>query len=391
MTAKARQEGGLRLPDDGAGDPNHHVVEAAVPEVVLDPRPAGPGGGAVDHVQLAVVGAANLVLAPVDALAVGEETVSVEREDVVDHDLRAGVGEPREHLARLLVRPRAVAVHDHPHLDALGQLAPEERGHLHPDLALTPAEHQDVHGRPRRLDVREDPREEARALDQRLDRRGGRPRERQRRIVRTGAAARDERLGRRLRARRGDRVGRRRPARPLRDPEHLPVHDDEDRREHEPGDRRGAPSLARREPVVASAPMSDPNARRDRAATWRLASRVAVAAVLVGVFVTWVADGPVRLDGTQGPNNGWLAVIMAALALLWIRMLGSWVGVIGVLGSGLVIFWTALENWLDARATIGASAAPGVVLVLAGSAVLTAAAVVRAVELARGALRHRAA
>jgi membrane-bound ClpP family serine protease len=117
---------------------------------------------------------------------------------------------------------------------------------------------------------------------------------------------------------------------------------------------------------------------------WRLASRAAVASVLVGVFLTWIADGPVRLDGTQGPNNGWLSLIMAGLALLWIRMLGSWVGVIGVLGSGLVIFWTALENWLDSRATIGASAAPGLALVLAGSAVLSAAAVVGAVQLARG-------
>ena len=43
----------------------------------------------------------------------------------------------------------------------------------------------------------------------------------------------------------------------------------------------------------------------------RLVCRIAVAAVLVGVFVTWVADGPVRLDGTQGPNDGWLALIVA--------------------------------------------------------------------------------
>ena len=143
---------------------------------------------------------------------------------------------------RLLVRPRAEAVHDHPHLDALGELPPEERGHLHPDLALAPAEHEDVHGRFRRFHVREDPREEVRALDQRLDRRRGRPRERQRRIVRTGAVAGDERLGRRLRAGRRDRVGRRRPARPLRDPEHLPVDDDEERREREPRDRRPAAS-----------------------------------------------------------------------------------------------------------------------------------------------------
>ncbi len=118
--------------------------------------------------------------------------------------------------------------------------------------------------------------------------------------------------------------------------------------------------------------------------------RIAVAAALVGVFVTWVADGPIRLDGTQGPNNGWLAAIVAVLALLWIRMLGSWPGVIGVLGSGLVIGWTALENWLDARATIGASAAPGLLLILTASVVLTAVAVAQGVELARGGLRHRA-
>ena len=122
-------------------------------------------------------------------------------------------------------------------------------------------------------------------------------------------------------------------------------------------------------------------------------SRIAVAAVLVGVFVTWIADGPVKLDGTEGPNNGWLAAIMAVVALPWLRMLerGSWVGVIGVLGAGLVIGWTALENWLDARGTIGASVAPGLILVVGGGAVLTTVAIVRAVELTKEALRHRAA
>jgi len=122
----------------------------------------------------------------------------------------------------------------------------------------------------------------------------------------------------------------------------------------------------------------------------RLVCRIAVAAVLVGVFVTWLADGPIRLDGTQGPNDGWLAAIVAGLALLWIRMLGSWPGVIGVLGSGLVIGWTALDDWLDGRAVIGASPRFGLALVLAGSVALTVVAIVRAVELARE-LRHRAA
>jgi uncharacterized membrane protein YhhN len=113
----------------------------------------------------------------------------------------------------------------------------------------------------------------------------------------------------------------------------------------------------------------------------------------VGAFTTWIADEQVRLDGTQGPNNGWLAAIMAVFALPWLRLLerGSWLGVIAVLGAGLVIGWTALESWLDARAVLGASAAPGLLLVLAGSAVLTTDSVVRAVELTRGTLRQREA
>jgi hypothetical protein len=136
--------------------------------------------------------------------------------------------------------------------------------------------------------------------------------------------------------------------------------------------------------------MSDPNPPGELEVRRRLVCRIAVAAVLVGVFITWVADGPVRLDGTQGANNGWLAALVGGLALLWIRMLGSWSGVIGVLGSGLVIGWTALENWLDARAVTGASPRLGLALVLAGSVALTAVAVVHALELAREALRHRA-
>jgi hypothetical protein len=138
--------------------------------------------------------------------------------------------------------------------------------------------------------------------------------------------------------------------------------------------------------------MGDPTPRGDRAPTRRLVSRFAVVAVLVGVFMTWLADGPVRADGTQGSNNGWLAVIVALLAVVWLRWLerGSWIGVVGVLGSGLVIAWTALENWLDARA-LGASVRVGLLLVLAAGAVLTAVAVVRGVELARAELTHRSA
>ncbi len=119
VAAEAGQERRLRLPYDVAGDPDHHVVEAAVLEVVLDARTSRPGDRPVDDVQLPVVGATDLVLSPVEVPVVREEPVPVDREHVVDDDLRPGIGEAREHLPRLLVGPGAEPVDDHPHLDAL--------------------------------------------------------------------------------------------------------------------------------------------------------------------------------------------------------------------------------------------------------------------------------
>ena len=46
-----------------------------------------------------------------------------------------------------------------------------------------------------------------------------------------------------------------------------------------------------------------------------------VVAALVGVFSTWANNGPVSLNGTQGPNNGWLVVIFAFVALGGVRAL----------------------------------------------------------------------
>ena len=244
VTAEARQEGRLCLPDDVARDANHHVVEAAVLEVILDAGAAGPRDLAVDHVELPVVGTADLVLAPVEVTVVRVEAVAVERQHVVDHDLRSRVGEPGEHLLRSAVRPGAEGVDDHPHFDTLRELPLEQVGHLRPDLALAPAEHEDVDGRPRRLHVGEDPREERLPLDPGLDRRGGRPGEVEIRVVRSRPLAGGERFGRGLRARRRDRVRRRRPARPQRDPEHLLEDEDEEERQHEEhdGDRRPRPA-----------------------------------------------------------------------------------------------------------------------------------------------------
>jgi hypothetical protein len=116
---------------------------------------------------------------------------------------------------------------------------------------------------------------------------------------------------------------------------------------------------------------------------WRLVAPGAIAAALLGTFLTWTRDGAVHLAGTDGPNNGWLVVIVSLFAIGWARSMGrgSWVGVVGVLGSALVLGWTAVENWLDSRAVFGATAGLGLLLVLAAGIALAASAVKHAVEL----------
>ena len=112
---------------------------------------------------------------------------------------------------------------------------------------------------------------------------------------------------------------------------------------------------------------------------------IALAVAILGVFLTWTSFGSAGLDGTQGPNNGWLVVIVGVFALGFIRVMarGSWVGVAGVFGASIVMFWTAVENWLDNRQVFGGTAGYGLVVVVAASAVLAATAVTTAVGRAR--------
>jgi divalent metal cation (Fe/Co/Zn/Cd) transporter len=117
---------------------------------------------------------------------------------------------------------------------------------------------------------------------------------------------------------------------------------------------------------------------------------VAVVVAIVGVSLTWTSVGSANLDGTQGPNNGWLVVIVAVFAFGWIRAMarGSWVGVLGVFGASVVIFWTTLENWLDNREVLGGTPGLGIVLVLLAAVALGASAVVRGVHVARHGVRQ---
>ena len=111
---------------------------------------------------------------------------------------------------------------------------------------------------------------------------------------------------------------------------------------------------------------------RSRSVWEGVASRIAIVAVVVGVFCTWLAQDDLTLNGIEGPNNGWLCVLLAGPAFLWVRSMerGSWVGVVGVLASALVIGWTAAENWRDARRVLDAGVSYGLLLVLVAGAVL---------------------
>jgi hypothetical protein len=117
---------------------------------------------------------------------------------------------------------------------------------------------------------------------------------------------------------------------------------------------------------------------------------VAVAVAVLGVFLTWTSVESANLDGTQGPNNGWLVVIVGIFALGSIRLMarGSWVGVVGVFAASMVMVWTTLENWLDNRDVLGGTPGLGIFLVLLAAVALGACAVVRGLQFARQGARR---
>jgi peptidoglycan/LPS O-acetylase OafA/YrhL len=105
---------------------------------------------------------------------------------------------------------------------------------------------------------------------------------------------------------------------------------------------------------------------------------LALAAAAIGVFLPWTQDGPVHLDGLDGPNNGWLVLIVAGIALCWMRSMGrgSLVASAAVCGSALVIGLTAVNDWVDGRRVLDATGAYGVMIVVGASVILAAAAAI---------------
>ena len=137
------------------------------------------------------------------------------------------------------------------------------------------------------------------------------------------------------------------------------------RRSNEPCDRRPWRPRFRAPRVSVVAHCRGSYRPRPVASRVGWVASVAVVVALLGVFVTWTSVGNASLDGTQGPNNGWLVVIVGVFALGLIRLMarGSWVGVLGVFGASMVMLWTTLENWLDNRDVLDGPP-PGIVLVL---------------------------
>ena len=116
----------------------------------------------------------------------------------------------------------------------------------------------------------------------------------------------------------------------------------------------------------------------------RAIAAIAIVAAAVGVFSTWTSDGPVSLNGTQGPNDGWLVLIALVFVLCCLRSLrhGSWLGVAAVGGGSLVIGWVATKDWLENRDALDADAGYGLVLVIGASIALAASAIARGLQLA---------
>ncbi len=113
--------------------------------------------------------------------------------------------------------------------------------------------------------------------------------------------------------------------------------------------------------------------------------RAAIVLAIAGVFGTWRNAGPVSLDGFGGPNNGWLVIIFALIALAGVGAFsrGSWLGIVTVLGSASVMISAAVHDIVNDGDVLGGSSGWGVWLTVAASAVLVGAAVLAAVRRVR--------
>lgn len=96
-----------------------------------------------------------------------------------------------------------------------------------------------------------------------------------------------------------------------------------------------------------------------------------VVATLVGVFSTWASGDAHTLNGVQGPQNGWLAVIYALIGAAAVRAVSrrSWLGIIATLLVSAVVLVTVVDN----QGVPGFGNGWGFWMTLTGGALLAAA------------------
>lgn len=113
-----------------------------------------------------------------------------------------------------------------------------------------------------------------------------------------------------------------------------------------------------------------------------LTAALAVLAALVGVFSTWFATDAGTLNGVQGPDNGWAAVIFGLIALAGVRASarGSWLGVVTLLGCAAVMLWAAFGNLAENDDVLAAGSRWGLWLTVAAALAVVAISLLGAVR-----------
>ena len=110
--------------------------------------------------------------------------------------------------------------------------------------------------------------------------------------------------------------------------------------------------------------------------------RAAILLAIAGVFGTWRVAGSVSLNGVGGPNNGWLVIIFALIALAGVGALarGSWFGIVTIGGAAAVMISTALADLVHDDSVLGGRSGWGLWLTVAAAVVLAVAAVSAAIR-----------
>jgi len=103
--------------------------------------------------------------------------------------------------------------------------------------------------------------------------------------------------------------------------------------------------------------------------------RSAILLAVVGVFGTWRSAASFALDGLEGPNNGWIVLLFAPIALAGVGSLvrRGWLGMITVLGAASAMLYGALVALADGGSGWGLWLTTAASVLLACVALLAAA------------------